>query len=82
MLYPFEPPISGCVYHEITPIARGLSSIFKVEVFVDGLCVGVDDETGESFHEGGKKVATLFRRTENDAIASAIRVKTTTLKGE
>ena len=61
---------TGCVHHTVEALGHRR---FKVEVFVDSVMSFEDfDETGEATFTGGRKVATLYRATEDLAHGAGI----------
>jgi len=60
------------VYHEVTPIGRGLTNIYEVTVYRGGELVDVDLDTGEATFAGGTPVATLYRRHLGEAHKAGI----------
>lgn len=61
---------TGCVYHTVEVLGPDR---FKVEVYVEGTMTFEDfDETGEATFHGGRKVATLYRATEDLAHGAGI----------
>jgi hypothetical protein len=70
------------IWHKVSPNPRldpmaqvaGVSTAWMGELFVGGECIVVDMDTGESWWEGGVKVATIYRRTEDHAIGECIRL--------
>lgn len=69
--------MTECAYHTIECIGP---MRFKVEVFRGGECVDVDPDTGEATFEGGRKVATLYRRSETLAHEAGITYSRITRK--
>lgn len=74
--------MNGCVHHVITPLTRGYSNIFRVDVYRGSTLVDVDAD-GEATFEGGTLVATLYRRSMDLAHAAGIdySFRTSTRKG-
>jgi len=69
----FDPPIPGMTYHTVQEWKIGFPMVFRVDVFVNGFCGGVDPDTGEPFLYGGKRIATVYRRSMIEATMAGIK---------